>query len=74
MANFRWVCAAAALLAALVLQAAAAPLRGLDPALAGQYEPANGKFKCLDEPKAIPFSQVNDGYCDCMDGSDEPGA
>ncbi|PRW59454.1 glucosidase 2 subunit beta [Chlorella sorokiniana] len=67
----------AALLAlALLLPAAivAAPIRGLDPALAPRYQPtADGNFACLDGKKTIPFSQVNDDYCDCLDGSDEPG-
>ncbi|XP_077965895.1 glucosidase 2 subunit beta-like [Styela clava] len=36
------------------------------------YDP-NKNFACFDGSRTIPFSQVNDDYCDCNDGSDEPG-
>ena len=64
----------ALLLALIAVQTRAASVRGVDPALSARYEPAGGKFACLDGSKAIPASQVNDGYCDCVDGTDEPGA
>ncbi|KAL1924034.1 uncharacterized protein VTP21DRAFT_7069 [Calcarisporiella thermophila] len=37
------------------------------------YQEKNGQFICLDGSKKIPFSAINDDYCDCPDGSDEPG-
>jgi len=39
---------------------------------AALYDPQKD-FSCLDGSKLIPFSFVNDDYCDCADGSDEPG-
>lgn len=29
-------------------------------------------FHCLNDSVAIPYSKLNDDYCDCADGSDEP--
>lgn len=32
-----------------------------------------GKFVCIVSLEHIDFDRVNDDYCDCLDGSDEPG-
>ena len=37
------------------------------------YDPNLQTFACLDGSRVIPVRQVNDDYCDCKDGSDEPG-
>lgn len=29
-------------------------------------------FKCIKSDKYIPFERINDDFCDCEDGSDEP--
>ncbi|XP_033731406.1 glucosidase 2 subunit beta-like [Pecten maximus] len=48
--------------------------RGVHRTDARYYKPITGNlFLCLDKKKNIPFSQVNDDFCDCDDGSDEPG-
>uniref|UniRef100_T1IXY0 Glucosidase 2 subunit beta n=1 Tax=Strigamia maritima TaxID=126957 RepID=T1IXY0_STRMM len=36
------------------------------------YDPGRD-FTCLDGSFTIPFNYVNDDYCDCTDGTDEPG-
>ncbi|XP_065156974.1 glucosidase 2 subunit beta-like [Atheta coriaria] len=46
--------------------------RGVSLSRAGLYDPAKD-FTCFDNTLTIPFAQVNDEYCDCADGSDEPG-
>jgi len=40
----------------------------------GKYQKTpDGLFHCLDGTQVIPYSSLNDDYCDCNDGSDEPG-
>jgi len=46
--------------------------KGVRAELASFYNPTMD-FKCLDGSNTIPFIQINDDYCDCDDGSDEPG-
>lgn len=46
--------------------------RGVPLSKASLYSPTKD-FTCFDGTATIPFSQVNDDYCDCFDGSDEPG-
>ncbi|CAF3368695.1 unnamed protein product [Rotaria sp. Silwood1] len=49
-----------------------ATLRGVPTSLHLKYVPSKS-FSCLDDSSTIPFEFVNDDYCDCRDGSDEPG-
>ena len=60
-------------------QAATLP-RGVRPSRAQFYPDAlessssSSTFRCLDgSGEALPASRINDDYCDCVDGSDEPG-
>lgn len=46
--------------------------RGVSISKASLYPP-DRDFTCFDGSQTIPFSHVNDDYCDCQDGSDEPG-
>ncbi|KXS16355.1 hypothetical protein M427DRAFT_134363 [Gonapodya prolifera JEL478] len=55
-------------------------LRGIPPSKYDLYkpqpDPKNGTqmtFVCLSGKQRIPLSALNDDYCDCDDGSDEPG-
>jgi protein kinase C substrate 80K-H len=60
--------------AAISAQATGNKLRGVLPALRSVYTPTNaGTWKCLSGDKEIAWSKVNDDFCDCADGSDEPG-
>lgn len=33
----------------------------------------DGTFKCIYSQELIEYQQINDDYCDCNDGTDEPG-
>ncbi|XP_049816221.1 glucosidase 2 subunit beta isoform X2 [Schistocerca nitens] len=46
--------------------------RGVALSKASLYVP-DKDFTCFDGSLTIPFAYVNDDYCDCEDGSDEPG-
>ena len=48
-------------------------VRGIPKSMEPSYVAVNGKFTCLDKSATIDFAQVNDDFCDCADGSDEPG-
>ena len=56
------------------IQLLPSPYPRLTGADAKLYTPAADTFACLAHPSVqIPFSRVNDDFCDCPDGSDEPG-
>ena len=68
----------------LVLFPLAAPINGalqkthgVSPSLLSKYTPikisGEEQWQCLDGSTRIPWAAVNDDYCDCSDGSDEPG-
>ncbi|KAL9113000.1 MAG: hypothetical protein Q9227_002865 [Pyrenula ochraceoflavens] len=47
--------------------------RGVGPEFAKYYK-SPSDFACISNPsQRISLSQINDDYCDCPDGSDEPG-
>ena len=48
--------------------------RGVSLSKANLYKAGNSdKFVCLDGKHVIDHIQINDDFCDCEDGSDEPG-
>lgn len=50
------------------------PIRGVHFTMASYYCPnEEHKFTCIVTRELIDFDKVNDDYCDCDDGSDEPG-
>lgn len=48
-------------------------LLGISPEDEKYYNTASEYIKCKDGSKKIHRSQLNDDFCDCLDGSDEPG-
>ncbi|XP_024023379.1 glucosidase 2 subunit beta [Morus notabilis] len=56
---------------ATVHSAASPPLLGVHPLDAKYF--ASEVIKCKDGSKAFDRARLNDDYCDCADGTDEPG-
>lgn len=48
-------------------------IKGVAPELLNRYSFEDGSFICTSGGPRIPAKRVNDNYCDCVDGSDEPG-
>jgi len=51
------------------------PLKGVAPEEIPRFQEAisRGSFMCGDGMTRISVEKINDDYCDCPDGSDEPG-
>uniref|UniRef100_A0A8R1I128 Glucosidase 2 subunit beta n=2 Tax=Caenorhabditis japonica TaxID=281687 RepID=A0A8R1I128_CAEJA len=57
-----------------IVQRELKPVKGVGHSRLYLYQESfQGTFRCLDGSRTILFSQLNDDYCDCPDGSDEPG-
>lgn len=48
-------------------------IRGVSFADNSKYAGTGGLFRCLADGSVFPISVVNDDFCDCTDGTDEPG-
>ncbi|CAH1166862.1 unnamed protein product [Phyllotreta striolata] len=49
-------------------------VRGVHAQRAKFYEPnRHNQFVCIGSLEVIDLKMVNDDYCDCLDGTDEPG-
>ncbi|KAN0025449.1 hypothetical protein ACTFIU_003710 [Dictyostelium citrinum] len=70
MKSFLYICLTVACLTQQVLSLS--PTYGVGPEELEYYK-ENKYFNCLRSNVQIPFSQVNDDFCDCPDGTDEPG-
>lgn len=54
------------------LSAGTSSIRGVAPSDAHLYSSISN-FVCDNGKRTLPFSSINDGFCDCDDATDEPG-
>ncbi|CCE72924.1 Piso0_000529 [Millerozyma farinosa CBS 7064] len=68
-----------AVVTTLLLGYSESSILGVPPERLKYYEPKIGSsgektWACLNHPEIVlSYNQINDDYCDCPDGSDEPG-
>uniref|UniRef100_A0A7N0U9R1 Glucosidase 2 subunit beta n=1 Tax=Kalanchoe fedtschenkoi TaxID=63787 RepID=A0A7N0U9R1_KALFE len=60
-------------LASIARSASIDPLLGVSPEDAKYYKSFGDSIKCKDGSNKFSRSHLNDDFCDCPDGSDEPG-
>ncbi|XP_050218001.1 glucosidase 2 subunit beta isoform X2 [Mercurialis annua] len=49
------------------------PFLGISPQDENYYKTSSNSIKCKDGSKIFSKAQLNDDFCDCPDGTDEPG-
>ncbi|KAJ4875388.1 Glucosidase 2 subunit beta [Raphanus sativus] len=49
------------------------PFLGISPQDEKYYKSSSSEIKCKDGSKRFTRAQLNDDFCDCADGTDEPG-
>ncbi|CAI5738326.1 unnamed protein product [Hyaloperonospora brassicae] len=72
MARPRLVLAPLALLSLVAHASSSEQWRGISPQMLQKLRTVSS-FHCDDRRQQLPLSRLNDNYCDCADGSDEPG-
>ncbi|CAN6994586.1 unnamed protein product [Brassica rapa subsp. trilocularis] len=60
------------LLAVVSVNSSTTPLVGVHP-LADEKYFESDIIRCKDGSKSFPRDRLNDNFCDCLDGTDEPG-
>lgn len=71
--GFKWPVVVAAAAATSLHSVSAVAFHGVGPEDESRFADAAVGIKCLDGKASVPPNAVNDDFCDCVDGSDEPG-
>ncbi|KAL0720457.1 hypothetical protein Bca4012_035056 [Brassica carinata] len=64
-------CVSSFLLAVVSVNSSTTPLVGVHPLDEKYFE--SETIRCKDGSKSFPRDRLNDNFCDCLDGTDEPG-
>ncbi|CAH8389819.1 unnamed protein product [Eruca vesicaria subsp. sativa] len=64
-------CVSSFILAVVSVNSSTTPLVGVHPLDEKYFE--SDIIRCKDGSKSFPRDRLNDNFCDCLDGTDEPG-